>query len=263
MSIPAWAPFFLGSYQRPEKPTVEHAYRDFLREWAHVQPGAVVPSVHQVRRFLAKIGTVSREAGRMPTLQTKLIAVAVSVAFAFGSVTLAYNRGYAHGFDTAKTQGDLALHTFQLAQARATAAATQAANDQYAAEVTRANQAEQALLTTRTQLAQQQHRAQEQIDAVTQTYRISLTTAPSPLPRCVFTRGFVRLWNDRAAASADGAGALPTSNATADAHAATDPADALDSGLSQADLLDWFSDYAERTRSIEAQLNAVLDTRQE
>lgn len=199
----------------------------------------------------------------LPTLQTRLLAVAVSVALALGGAALAYKRGYAHGFDTAKAQGDLALNTFQLAQAHAKTAAAQLANDRYAAAVTRANQAEQALLATRTQLAQQQHRAQEQIDAVTQTYRTSLAAAPQPLPRCVFTRGFVRLWNDRAAASADGAGALPSGSTAPGTDPTTDPGDALDSGLSQADLLDWFSDYATRSRSLEAQLNAVLDARQE
>lgn len=65
MSVPAWAPFFLGHYQRPEKPTVEHAYREFAKDWTQAQPGAEVPSVWQVRRFLQKVGNVSREIGRM------------------------------------------------------------------------------------------------------------------------------------------------------------------------------------------------------
>lgn len=65
MSIPAWAPFFLGCYQLPEKPTVEKAYRDFLADWQHAQPGTDAPSIHQVRRFLAKVGNVSREIGRL------------------------------------------------------------------------------------------------------------------------------------------------------------------------------------------------------
>lgn len=33
MSVPEWAPFFMGFYQRPEKPTVEHAYHQFRRDW--------------------------------------------------------------------------------------------------------------------------------------------------------------------------------------------------------------------------------------
>jgi len=72
MSVPDWAPFFLGRFQRPEKPSVAHAYELFVKDWAKV-PGAVVPSVHQVRRFLAKIGNVSREAGRMGDRELKTI----------------------------------------------------------------------------------------------------------------------------------------------------------------------------------------------
>lgn len=73
MSVPAWAPFFLGYYQRPEKPTVEHAYREFAKDWVQAQPGAEVPSVWQVRRFLQKVGNVSREIGRMGERELKTL----------------------------------------------------------------------------------------------------------------------------------------------------------------------------------------------
>ncbi|MCG8993248.1 Mu transposase C-terminal domain-containing protein [Laribacter hongkongensis] len=73
MRVPAWAPFFLGYYQRPEKPTVEHAYREFCKDWAQAQAGAEVPSVHQVRRFLQKVGNVSREIGRMGERELKTL----------------------------------------------------------------------------------------------------------------------------------------------------------------------------------------------
>lgn len=73
MSVPCWAPFFLGYYQRPEKPTVEHAYREFVKDWAQAQPGTEIPSVWQVRRFLAKVGNVSREIGRMGEHELKTL----------------------------------------------------------------------------------------------------------------------------------------------------------------------------------------------
>lgn len=73
MSVPAWAPFFLGYYQRPEKPTVEHAYREFVKDWPQAQPGTEVPSVWQVRRFLQKVGNVSREIGRMGERELKTL----------------------------------------------------------------------------------------------------------------------------------------------------------------------------------------------
>jgi putative transposase len=69
MSPPAWAKEFLLRYQTPQKPAVEHAYRLACDVWA---PGER-PSIHQVRRFLAKLGTVTRERGRMGPHELKNI----------------------------------------------------------------------------------------------------------------------------------------------------------------------------------------------
>ncbi|MEI7614098.1 MAG: Mu transposase C-terminal domain-containing protein [Betaproteobacteria bacterium] len=66
MRVPAWAKDFLSQYQVPQKPSVEEAHRDFVTLW----PGV---SVHQVRRFLAKLGEVTRERGRMGTRELKNI----------------------------------------------------------------------------------------------------------------------------------------------------------------------------------------------
>jgi putative transposase len=70
MTVPAWAPAFMARYQRPEKPTVEHAYREFIKALVD-QEGAPVPSVWQVRRFLAKVGNVTLEMGRMGDRELK------------------------------------------------------------------------------------------------------------------------------------------------------------------------------------------------
>jgi len=72
MSVPEWAPFFLGYYQRPEKPSVAHAYEGFSNDLKRL-PGVTVPSIHQVRRFLDKIGNVTRETGRMGARELKTI----------------------------------------------------------------------------------------------------------------------------------------------------------------------------------------------
>lgn len=66
MRVPAWAKDFLTQWQVPQKPSVEEAHRDFVKLW----PGV---SVHQVRRFLAKLGEVTRERGRMGTREIKNI----------------------------------------------------------------------------------------------------------------------------------------------------------------------------------------------
>lgn len=69
MSVPAWAKSFLSFYQQPQKPSVEESYRQFCK----ATPVEGRPSVHQVRRFLAKLGTVTRERGRMGDRELKNI----------------------------------------------------------------------------------------------------------------------------------------------------------------------------------------------
>lgn len=66
MRVPSWAKDFLALWQVPQKPSVEEAHRDFVKQW----PGV---SVHQVRRFIAKLGTVTRERGRMGAREIKNI----------------------------------------------------------------------------------------------------------------------------------------------------------------------------------------------
>lgn len=69
MTIPPWAKVFLERYQQPQKPSVEAAYRDACNVWT----AAERPSIHQVRRFLDKLGTVTRERGRMGPRELKNI----------------------------------------------------------------------------------------------------------------------------------------------------------------------------------------------
>lgn len=69
MTVPPWAKAFLERYQQPQKPSVEAAYRDACNVWT----AAERPSIHQVRRFLDKLGTVTRERGRMGPRELKNI----------------------------------------------------------------------------------------------------------------------------------------------------------------------------------------------
>lgn len=67
MTMPVWAPAFLKHYQRPQKPSVEAAYAQFQRDY----PGC--PSIHAVRRMLAKMPPQVREQGRMGAREIKSI----------------------------------------------------------------------------------------------------------------------------------------------------------------------------------------------
>lgn len=69
MSVPAWAPAFLAVYQTPQKPSIAAAYRIFSESFTD----GVLPSEHAVRRFLNKMGSVSREMGRLGTREIKNI----------------------------------------------------------------------------------------------------------------------------------------------------------------------------------------------
>lgn len=60
MSVPEWAEAFLSFFSRPEKPSVQHAYDGFAANYQ-----GKLPSIHQVRRFLDKMGNVSRHTGRI------------------------------------------------------------------------------------------------------------------------------------------------------------------------------------------------------
>nr|DAS45768.1 MAG TPA: transposase [Caudoviricetes sp.] len=68
MNVPSWLPVFLECYRLPMKPSVSESYRLFVNrlEGLHSPLGkeADVPSIHQVRRWLGKLGNVERERGR-------------------------------------------------------------------------------------------------------------------------------------------------------------------------------------------------------
>ncbi|MDB5802310.1 MAG: MuA-transposase/repressor protein DNA-binding [Rhodocyclales bacterium] len=66
MTPPPWSKAFLAAYQQPQKPSVEDCYRTFALSYQ-----GELPSIHQVRRFLGKVGTVTREAGRMGPRELK------------------------------------------------------------------------------------------------------------------------------------------------------------------------------------------------
>lgn len=59
---PAWFDEFLGCFQRPQHPPVSLAYAEFSA--AMRKRGETPPSIHAVRRALAKMSAPAREAGR-------------------------------------------------------------------------------------------------------------------------------------------------------------------------------------------------------
>lgn len=66
MRPPAWAVDFLREYRKPQKPCITEAYEAFHQQW----PGV---SIHQVRRFVDKVGEVEKNRGRMLPRELKTI----------------------------------------------------------------------------------------------------------------------------------------------------------------------------------------------
>lgn len=68
MSMPPWVGDFLKRYQKPQKPSVEAAYQLLVEQ---TEPPH--PSIHQVRRWLAKLSPEARERGRMGAHELKAL----------------------------------------------------------------------------------------------------------------------------------------------------------------------------------------------
>lgn len=179
----------------------------------------------------------------------------------------AYDTGYAK----AQTEGALALEKLrgeyqeqELARARAAEASAkdaakrlqeeQAHNDKLASDM--AEQQRQYRKTT--------DRLSGEIARVNDLYRKALDAEPEPLPACVFTTGFVRVWDEATGARAPAAlpaAADPERAAAQVAQARA--ADQLDSGVSQNTLLAHHIRYAEQCKNTAAQLDALIDAVQE
>lgn len=78
--LPQWAAEFLSYWQRPEKPTIAHAYREWTKDWDTGARGCP-PSEWAVRRFLEKMGNVSRHHNRMGARDIKNVKPFVRRAF--------------------------------------------------------------------------------------------------------------------------------------------------------------------------------------
>ncbi|MBX6196579.1 lysis protein, partial [Pseudomonas aeruginosa] len=168
-----------------------------------------------------------------------------------------YDRGYATG----RAEGDAALLNLQLQHTNERAQALQDALVQYKQQVARANQAEEQLLQVQQQLTDTRHQLQERIAHVSTAYRAAPGAAPTAIPRCVFTRGWVRDFNTALGAGLPAAGARADSAGaqTATWPAAGSDAELLESGVTPADILAFAQDYGAWSLRNLAQLNALLE----
>lgn len=172
---------------------------------------------------------------------------------------------YDSGYSTAQTEGALALEKLrgqhqeqELARARAAEASAKTAAKRLQEE-----QARNDKLASDMAEQQRQHRKTTdyltgEIARVADLYREALDAPPKPLPACVFTVGWVRIYDEATGARAAVPGAADSGRAVAQGSDAV-AAEQLDSGLSQAALLGHHIQYAEQCRNTAAQLDALID----
>ena len=177
------------------------------------------------------------------------------------SALVAGGGGYSLGHRSAKADGDAALAKLQRDHAVAAAKAADEARLRLVAEVERNNRLAQALADEKVTHAQEKQSLLRRIANVTTVYVPAPGLAPRPLPRAVFTAGFMREYNTAIGLPTAGTAAAGVGG-TAKAGQAPDTW-LLDSGLSQADILAHIADYGERCRNLDAQVNRLLDRSQE
>lgn len=178
---------------------------------------------------------------------------------------LAAGAGGYGGYRYAKAAGDARLQTVLATHATAQAHAEQLAAKRLTEQVQRGNALARQQQHTLAQLARVQKQLQRKIVHVTSVYQPQPDAAAVPLPRTVFTRGAVRLFNqsvgsadpcpERAATS----GTDPASAAEAGAGTELCRDDLADSHVSQPDIAQWLIDLGQQCQSERAQLNRLID----
>lgn len=198
-----------------------------------------------------------------PVITTRLNALLAALALAAAAALVAGITGYSIGHGSAKAEGDAALAKLQRDHAVAVAKVADEARLRLVAEVERNNRLAQVLADEKATHAQEKQSLLRRIANVTTVYVPAPGLAPRPLPRAVFTAGFVREYNTAIGLPAADTGAAAAGvGGTAEAGQAPDTW-LLDSGLSQADILAHIADYGERCRNLDAQVNRLLDRSQE
>ncbi|POG06581.1 hypothetical protein BGP82_30285 [Pseudomonas putida] len=167
--------------------------------------------------------------------------------------------GYGFGYRTAESLGKANLADLKSQHADQRAAADKERLEQLQQQINRANQVDQELQQTKQQLTDAQKKLQERIPNVTTVYLPGPAATPTPIPRCVFTAGWLRDFNLALGGSPVRASTPGPDAAIADGAAWPTPGTAeelLESGVTPADILAFAQDYGRWALGIRAQLVA-------
>jgi hypothetical protein len=180
------------------------------------------------------------------------LACAISAAAA-GSIA------YGFGFRYAEAQGNANLQSLKTEHAEQAGAAEKETRLQLLQQVARANEVESLLFATLDRHAEEKRQLQERIPHVTTQYIAAPGAVAKPIPRCVFTAGWMRDFNTALGVSAPRPGTTVTAAEKAAWPTPGTDAELLESGVTPADILAHAQDYGMWARSNLAQLNALLD----
>lgn len=183
-------------------------------------------------------------------------AIVLVIALHRTAVTASYLRGYA---EAKADSTELWTKAVQVQQQQLQA--------EFKRQLTNANNAVTALRAANRDIAQRELLLRQEIDYVTTHYRQSPAAQPEPLPACIFTNGFVGVYNRAISPGGAASAAMPAADtaagtntaASASATAATTEDALRPSNIRQRDILHHIAEYGSRCQSIEAQLNQLLD----
>lgn len=166
---------------------------------------------------------------------------------------------YGFGFRYAESLGAKGLSDLKSKHAEQALAAESANRLQLIQQVARANESESLLFNLMDQYAKEKKQLQERIPHVTTQYLPAPGAAAQPIPRCVFTAGWLRDFNTALGVPAPGPGTTAVKPAQAPWATPGTDAELLESGVTPADILAHAQDYGLWVRGNLAQLNALLD----
>lgn len=167
--------------------------------------------------------------------------------------------GYGLGFRQAKALGDTKLAELKTKSAEQAEANATQSHAQLLAQVIRANAADALLVQLQAQHQTELQQLQERIPHVTTQYRPAPGAATQPIPRCVFTAGWLRDYNTALGVPAATQGTTASHPQATSGAAPSSDAELLESGITPADILAHAQDYGVWARNNLAQLNALLD----
>ncbi|WP_433886081.1 lysis protein [Pseudomonas vranovensis] len=175
------------------------------------------------------------------------------------SAAAAGSFGYGLGFRHAQALGDTALGDLKTKNAEQSATNAKQSQEQLLAQVIRANASDALLIQLQAQHQTELQQLQERIPHVTTQYRPAPGAATQPIPRCVFTAGWLRDYNAALGVPAATHGTTASHAQTTPSAAPGTDAELLESGVTPADILAHAQDYGLWARNNLAQLNALLD----